>query len=411
MEKIKVLSWFAYENVKKGLKKVDSKGKIIYKDLEDFGMSGACSANLNQENFDRILHTFNPEIIILIDRTSRNLSVDIPREIKVITFCDHYHEQFCKFGQAFFNMLPENNYLCHIILDAQNIDRDHVLDNETLKRQMFFTPFLPCVDELVEEEVCDRYACDISVMLRHKTINFYAGCEGINTGNFLGKLLMHFLGEIIASVRREINGNETAYMEDELIQRLLLSTMDRLHIGQYIRDYDEFIRYWFNEIKYSVIPTEYGNCVVDWLVEKDYNIKIYGAEWQGYKKYDKYAFGKIPDGSSELRKAYRHSKINVSANIDMGIHRRVFEAMENGSLCLQAEAKREWMVSDWRHYFTDGKDIVIYRNKKELYEKIDYLLSNETVRKRITEAAKERIKTCPDIADILENVIMEVYQR
>ncbi len=414
MKRIKVLSWFADNYVRGILKRVEEKGSIFSKDISEFGIKGSYYNNLQQNEFNMILQIYKPDIIVLVDRTSRNLAVDIPKGIKIITFCDHFHEQFCKFGTAFFNLLPENNYLCHIILDPQNIDRDGVLKNEAFREKMFFMPFLPCVDEVTdieEEGGFDKYKCDISVMLRYKTMDYYYGCECLNMDHLLGKLLMYFLSEIVVAVKNEIRQNETAYMEDESIRRLILVIMERLHIDQYIRDRDEFIKYWFGEVKYSIIPTEYGNCVVDWLLERHYDVRIYGAGWSNKKKYKKYAFGKIPDGSAELRKAYRYSKLNVSANIDMGIHRRVFEAMENDCLCLQAEVKREWMFSDWRHFFSDGEDIAIYHDKKELYQKIDYLLSHETERRQMIAAAKKKLKSCPNIAESLGNIIREIYQR
>lgn len=410
METVRVLSWFVTDYLKKVLEKLEKKINMKCKDVEDFGVKGNYYNNIKQEDFDRIIKEYTPDIIILVDRTKRNLSIDIDENIKVITFCDHSHEQFCTFGKAFFDRLPENNYLYHIILDPENVDKDRALSNADLKKRTFFTPFLPCVEELDEMEDCEKYRCDISVMLKYRKINYYYGCECVKFNSPMGRMLMNFLSEIVVSVRNKIEQDETAYMEDECIRKLVLTAAEKIHIKQHVRDYDQFLEYWISEVKYLVIPSEFGNCIVDWLSERDYNFKIYGVGWNDNKKYEKYSFGKIPDGSPELRRAYQCSKINIGTNIGMGIHRRTFEAMENDCLCMQAEAHRDWFFSDWRNYFEDGKNIVIFHDKKEFFQKIDYLLTHENERMRITQAAKERLKSCPDITDVLGDAILEVYR-
>lgn len=411
METIKILSWFVTDYLKRVLGEIEKKRNIKCRDIADFGVRGSYYNNIKQEDFDRIITEYKPDIIILVDRTKRNLSVDIADNIKVITFCDHSHEQFCTFGKIFFDKLPKNNYLYHLILDAKNIDKDEVLSNVDLQKRIFFTPFLPCVAEADDMEDCEKYVCDISVMLKYRKIDYYYGCECVKFNNPMGRMLMNFLSEIIVSVRNNIEQNETAYMDDECIQKLVLAAAERIHVKQYVRDYNQFLEYWTSEVKYLVIPSEFGNCIVDWLSGKDYNLKIYGAGWKDNKKYERYSFGKVPDGSSELRKAYQCSKINIGTNIGMGIHRRTFEAMESDCLYMQAEAHRSWFFSDWRNYFEDGKDIVIFHDKKELFQKIDYLLSHENERKRITQAAKKKMKSCPDITDVLGDAIMEVYRK
>lgn len=415
MEEIRILIWspFDYGYLKKMLKKTKQKMNIVFKDILDCGMASYDSYT-SQFDFDKILDEYKPDIVFLYNITRRNLCIDIPDDIKVIVLCDHFIEEFYLNGKTFFDWLSPNDYLLLQILDRKFVDVDHILDNSIIQNKIFFTPFQPCVDEtdsLQNEQESFVYRTDLSVMLACKGIKYYCWCFDIKQNTYFGRLLLPFLAKIVYSVNCLIKQNETAYMDDTQIEKIVRLAMESLGIKQYVRNADEFLRYWFWGVKYTIIPTEYNQCVIDWLLERDYNIKLYGSGWKENTQYAKYAFGEIPDGSAELRKAYNYSKINISTNINMGIHRRVFEAMENGCLYFQAEAHPEWMCSDWRHYFEDGKEMIVYHNKEELYQKVDYYLSHENERKKVIWAAKERLKECPDIADVCSNVIREVYMK
>lgn len=416
MKKIRILIWSQVcDKYLMGiLKKAADKFDIEYKDITEVG-NADYSLYFSQSGFDNILKQYYPDIIFLHDVTSRNLVIDIPENIKVIVYCDHFHEQFTFFGKSFFDMIPKNNYILFPILDAKNVDRDGVLENPNLKNKIFFMPFMPCLDELdaVENQSdFDTYNSDLSITLSYRGIDYYYWSFGIKSNTFAGRQLMCFLGEIVYAVRRAIRDSGAVYMKDTSIIRMITVIMEQQGLSCNIRSIDEFIKYWVSAIKYSIIPTEYGNCVIDWLIERKYDIKIYGNGWKNRKEYQNYAFGEIPDGSMELNKAYRYSKINVGSSCaTLGIHRRVFEAMKNNCLCLQVDTHQSWQFSDWRHYFEDGKDIVIYHDKTELYQKIDYYLSHDEERRKVTDAAWEKLKKCPDIGDLLGNIIVNVYSK
>lgn len=403
MKAIKVLSWFENSYIKRLLKKIENNFNIQYKDTTDFG--------LKQNDFAWLLQAYEPDVIVLHDKTSRNLPVDIPENVKVLVYCDHSYEQLCIFGDTFFKWLPRNNYLLYPMLDMHNLDKDMVFikRKEELKNRVFAVPFMPLLDEA--EYCSDKdYSCDISIMLSYKKIDYYYWNFGINANTFPGKMLMQFLSELVLVVKNMLKQNETAYMEDHTILHIVKITAEKLQIEQYVSNYDKFLEYWFNAVKYGIIYTEYAKQIVEWLLDGGYNIKIYGAGWKENPKFEKCAFGEIVYCSSEIRKAYLNSKISIGTGVSMGLHSRVFEAMENDCLCLQAEACQKWMLSDWRHYFQDGKEIVIFHNKRELYQKADYFLSHDDERRKIVNAAREKIKTCPDLVELVGNIINIIYQ-
>lgn len=208
MKAIKVLSWFENNYIKRLLKKIEKNFNIQYKDTTDFG--------LKQNDFVWMLQAYEPDIIVLHDKTSRNLPVDIPENIKVLVYCDHSYEQLCIFGDAFFKWLPRNNYLLYPMLDMHNLDKDMVFvkRKEELRNRVFAVPFMSLLDEAEYCSDKDLYSCDISIMLSYKKIDYYYWNFGINEHTFQGKMLMQLLSGLVLAVRNMFKQNETAYMEE-----------------------------------------------------------------------------------------------------------------------------------------------------------------------------------------------------
>lgn len=409
---IKVLIWFPiyasyYVEI---LKATEKKYGITCKDKSDFGFDVNYT---NQEDFEKIIGDYRPDIVFIYNVSSLNLMIKIPEKIKVVVYCDHFYEQFSLLGRKYFEYLPKNDYLYMPILDADRLDKDKVLENKEVQKKIYFAPF---VDSLGDGEISynrldeKKYGCEVSVIAHQKSIDYYFWCFGISSSTLQGRVLMQFLGTLLKMIRDEIIKRESADLDDEWIYNLVKNVFDNLSIRAYVRDIDGFISIWFNAIKYNILVREYGNIVVDWLIEKGYNLKLYGNGWNDEKRYKKYSMGKVDECSDELRKAYKYSKINVGINYLMGIHRRNSECIKNGCLCLQAVTKAENMVSDYRHFFKEGVDIVIYKNKQELFEKIDYYLKNNVEREQIINSGKQIISQYLNPMDVVGSVIRKIYE-
>lgn len=86
---------------------------------------------------------------------------------------------------------------------------------------------------------------------------------------------------------------------------------------------------------------------------------------------------------------YKHSKINLNMSlrsIKSGMPLRAFDIMGAGGFLLSN------FQSDFLDYFIPGDDFAFYDSQKDLVDKIDYYLRNETERRQMAASAHEKIQ-------------------
>ncbi len=81
----------------------------------------------------------------------------------------------------------------------------------------------------------------------------------------------------------------------------------------------------------------------------------------------------------KMAEVFSQSKIVFHKSVNNGLAMRVFEVLASGSMLLADEAEGSGLTD----LFQDKKNIVIYRNKKELMALADYYLRNDDERERI----------------------------
>lgn len=127
--------------------------------------------------------------------------------------------------------------------------------------------------------------------------------------------------------------------------------------------------------------------LIRFLRDKGVNIKLFGRGWYNYSDLKDIYQGVLTD--QEVMKVLNQSKINLClSRQDYGeIHMtgRIFEGGACKSFVLTEYCK------EYLDFFKEGKEIVMFKDKKELLEKIDYYLRNEKEREKIAETAHKRI--------------------
>ena len=104
----------------------------------------------------------------------------------------------------------------------------------------------------------------------------------------------------------------------------------------------------------------------------------------------------VADYRKEMPLIFYYSKININItlhSIETGIPLRVMDILACGGFCLtnyQAEIAE---------YFEDGKDLVIYSDFEDMYDKIDYYLNHEEERKQIAKTGQAKVREFFDITD------------
>lgn len=136
-----------------------------------------------------------------------------------------------------------------------------------------------------------------------------------------------------------------------------------------------------------------------------YRLKIYGQDWNNWDRFLGWVqkFGQYYN-ISNLRSIKKptlqlsdEAKIYSSSKISINVHEE-FQKKFGGDcnertfkipLCGGFEITDD--VACIRKYFEDGKEIIIAKNKKDWFDKIDYYINNPDKRKTIIEAGRQRV--------------------
>ena len=140
-------------------------------------------------------------------------------------------------------------------------------------------------------------------------------------------------------------------------------------------------------------------------LRKKYVLRLYGADWTFYdralnfgNKVGQYlnipllrSFKKPQLSLKDERSIYRASTISLNIHEDYqkqfegDINERTFKIPISGGFEIVDN------VSSLKKYFKDGEDIIIAKNKKDWFEKIEYYLKNPDRRLPIIEAGKNKV--------------------
>lgn len=234
--------------------------------------------------------------------------------------------------------------------------------------------------ELTKEEK-EKYSADISLV-----------CHASETEEFIREFPSEFGEENIQYLVKQIlliykehvkNTGKFLYTSDEFIQYVQQSFGD-LGIGKE-RLMVYVAQQMFTEFNQRVFRTT----VVDWIIEAGYtNIKLWGNGWIKNSKYSKYAMGAAENGEV-LSKIYQASKINIGNNISTTSAARTWECMLSGGFYISNYIPADADITDIRKILKLDEDVICFKNKEDLLQKINYYLSHEKERKIMIKRGRE----------------------
>jgi len=156
---------------------------------------------------------------------------------------------------------------------------------------------------------------------------------------------------------------------------------------------------------------------------KKYKVRVYGPGWEKRDKFLRLLSGifrqlKI-DGLTKLVNQKRlllssdeERQLYASAKICINIHEYYSNGKTRGfsnEREFKIPASGGFQVSDhipgMEHYFKIGKEIVIARNTKDWFQKIDYYLTHDKERKKIKKAGTERVLKDHTYRDRVERIL------
>jgi len=127
--------------------------------------------------------------------------------------------------------------------------------------------------------------------------------------------------------------------------------------------------------------------LVKYLKDKGIKLKLFGFGWEKYPEFKEIYGGTL--GSDEMVKVINQSKINLCfSKNNFGqeqMKAKIFEvgACKSFTVCEYAK--------DYEDYFSKDKDIVFFKDQKEMIQKINYFLSHEKERETIAQNAFHKI--------------------
>lgn len=371
-----------------------------------------------QEDFDKIYRLFSADIIILTNTTRQRLSITIPDFVYVISYCDGFIHSFNIIGKEFFNLLSEKDYLYVPVTNIEKLDIDNVLDIEDVRNRVIIEPFIPMKEIQIPNNSYDdikNLSCDISIVHRRKKIEYYYWFLNMKGDSEIVSELKLLINSLVKEVKKEIMVREEYITDNVWAEKLVVKKFDSTGIWKYIKNKDKTLHLWKRLILWVIVQQEFANCIIEWLACSDYNFKLWGPGWKEDKAFLKCAMGEVHEESDELYRVYLNSKININPDT-MAIHRRIFEAIQLGSLCMQADTINEYRMADYRPFFKDDESIVSFRNKKEMFSNIDFYLSHETKRKCIIKKSQEIVSKLSwnqesIVNDVFDKMIRDIQKR
>ncbi|MEK6910277.1 MAG: glycosyltransferase [Nanoarchaeota archaeon] len=126
---------------------------------------------------------------------------------------------------------------------------------------------------------------------------------------------------------------------------------------------------------------------IEYLMDKGLNMKIFGAGWSDYPKFNKIYGGFL--NPEEYTKVINQSKINLNFTKNYAgvthVIQRFFEINACRAFQLTEYSKR------YTELFKDKMELAMFKTKEELLQKIKYYLKNEKEREIIADRAYKRV--------------------
>ena len=141
----------------------------------------------------------------------------------------------------------------------------------------------------------------------------------------------------------------------------------------------------------------------------DMGLGIYGMGWEKDSRFARNSRGYVAAGT-EASKAFAASKINLHLGSFTNNHPRLFNVIASGGFLLTHLTPEDEGPGGIGDLFEIGKEIEVFRTKKEMREKIEYYLSHESQRRQIALAGYQRLMREHTMAHRMNQALDIVYK-
>lgn len=234
---------------------------------------------------------------------------------------------------------------------------------------------------LSEKEIQD-YGCDICMV-----------CHASDADGHIADIIKQFPNDIRDAIYSIYKGyqkyvyetGEIFYSEDmfrEYIKGALAQHYHMVFETGALNYISNDMYTWFNQ-------RVFRQAMVDWILDAGFtNIKLWGNGWKDNARYKDYAMGPAENGET-LSKIYQASKIVLGNNVMTTSAARAWETMLSGGFYMSNYIPEEEDVTDIRRIIEVGKDVIMFYDKEDLLQKIEYYLDHEEERQLMIERGRE----------------------
>lgn len=280
------------------------------------------------------------------------------------------------------NSIPKNQFILnHFITDREllndkNTNLDKFIDAPICSSEFIYKNY-----NLTDKEKVN-YSCDICIVAHNVDLYYFIEQQG---NELLKKILFIILNETLNSDKIYLSIKELRIILDNIVTQLEYELneddLDKLKYSINSKEF-EIILYNFNYIIMKIN-------MVDVLLNEGFtNIKLWGREWQNIERFKPYAMGSAENGE-ELSKILQASKIVLGCNNQSSVQARVFETFLSGGFFINSYVYPDEDISDIRKFFKEEKEMIFFKTKNDLVEKVKYYLENEEERNRMAQIGRE----------------------
>jgi len=230
------------------------------------------------------------------------------------------------------------------------------------------------------------YACDIvsvnnavgNIQLR---LNYYL--QEVMNDNFKKAIY-----EVVEMLRNNVNDEKLIFRNPDYDAILQMLNHALIKYSMTLRkNYCISIINLFEHIMNSLCREK----IMEWIVESGIteNIRCWGSGWSNIEKFRKYHAGVARHGK-ELSSIYSSSRIAISDS-HWALHERNFEIMSSGGFPLirYVYISETEKINEITNHFKENDEVVLFRSRDDLLNKIQHYLDNPSEREMIAERGRK----------------------
>ncbi len=342
---------------------------------------------------------FKPDVVFLLDHFRFEHGPCFPPSIVCVTWIQDPLDNIMD-PSTINKLFPEDVLMTHLyskeIMDLYG--SKHLIDAPIPSDDSKYKPY-----DMSEEEIA-KYSCDVCMVCHASDLDGFVVrlIENVKTkiGPQAGDVMIPFIDNYIENGHRGRFFYSTEEIE-EFVSDYMKDKGEEYNDPKLLDYIVEEIHLWLNQALLRQV-------LADWLIEAGYeNIKLWGNGWLKNPKYAKYAMGPAENGEV-LSKINQASKIVLGNNILTSAAARAWETMLSGGFYLSNYIPPEVDWVDIRKIIKEGEDFIMFHDKKDFLDKVDFYLTHEEERQEMIRRGREAALKKMTYKSLMQKMLDEI---